>query len=209
MSREQRPLESDLINKKEAPEDPATRSQPMYGVVLGLPEEFGAEIAAMRERYSPLAARRIFPHVTLRMPFTTEDARALAPALEAVALRYLPVQLHAHGLGSFIAGDSRVLYVEVQRTERLFRLHEAVVHALPDVQNVYPNTESYHLDGWVPHITIADSLTEERLAEVQAELSDYSPRCDWEVRELLLVRSGTAGDGTLLWTTTRAFRTPA
>jgi 2'-5' RNA ligase len=181
----------------------------MYGVVLDLPEDFREEVAALRERHCPSAARRIFPHITLRAPFTTDDPKGLAPAIEDVALRYLPVRLHAHGLGSFVGPRNNVLYVEVQRSDRLMRLHEAVVHALPDVRDVYPDAPSHQFENWVPHITLADGMSEERLEELQRELAEYKPDCEWEARELLLVRSQSAEDGSLLWTTTRSFRLPA
>lgn len=186
-----------------------TKPQSMYGVVLGLPEEFYDEIAGKRERYCPSAAKRIFPHITLRAPFATEDPKGLARIIEDVALRYLPVQLHAEGLGSFVGPRNNVLYAKVERSDRLMRLHEAVVHALPDVRDVFPDAPAHQFENWVPHITIADGITIERLEELRAELSDYTPICEWEARELLLVRSQSAEDGSILWTTTRSFRLPS
>ncbi len=185
------------------------KPQPMYGIVLDLPEEFREEIAAKRERYCLQAAKRIFPHLTLRAPFTTDDSKGLVPAIENVVLRYLPVRVHAEGLDSFIGSRNNVLYAKVERSERLLRLHEAIVHALPDVRDVYPDAASHQFENWVPHITIADGITEERLAELKHELRDYNPHCEWEARELLLVRSQSAEDGSILWTTTRSFRLPS
>lgn len=185
------------------------KPQPMYGIVLDLPEEFQEEIAAKRERYCPQAAKRIFPHLTLRAPFSTHDPKGLVPLIENVVLRYLPVRVQADGLGAFIGPRNNVLYARVQRSDRLLRLHEAIVQALPDVRDVYPDAASHQFENWVPHITIADGITEERLAELQHELRDYHPHCEWEARELLLVRSQSAEDGSILWTTTRAFRLPS
>lgn len=185
------------------------KPQPMYGIVLDLPEEFREEIAAKRERYCPQAAKRIFPHLTLRAPFATDDSKGLVPAIENVVLRYLPVRVHAEGLDSFIGSRNNVLYAKVERSDRLLRLHEAIVHALPDVRDVYPDAASHQFENWVPHITIADGVTEERLAELKHELRDYNPHCEWEARELLLVRSQSAEDGSILWTTTRSFRLPS
>lgn len=185
------------------------KTQPMYGVVLDLPDEFSDEIAGQRETYSPQAAKRIFPHITLRAPFTVVDPKTLAPALEAVALRYLPVRVRASGLGSFVGPTNNVLYSKVERSERLLRLHEAVVNALPDVQDVYGYAPSHQFDNWIPHITIADGVSEERLEEIMQEVQGYDPECEWEATEILLVRSETGENGSLLWTTTRSFRTPS
>jgi len=184
------------------------KPQSMYGVVLGLPEEFYDEIASKRERFCPSAAKRIFPHVTLRAPFATKDPKGLVHIIEDVALRYLPVQLQAEGLGSFVGPRNNVLYAKVKRSDRLMRLHEAVVHALPDVRDVFPDAPAHQFENWVPHITIADGITIERLEEIRGDLADYIPRCEWEARELLLVRSQSAEDGSILWTTTRSFRLP-
>lgn len=185
------------------------KPQPMYGVVLDLPEDFREQIAHDRERYSPQAAKRIVPHITLRAPFTTDEPKALVPALEDVALRYLPVRVHAEGLGSFAGPRNNVLYARVERSERLMRLHEAVVNALPDVRDVYPDAPTHQFENWVPHITIADGMDVEQLETLKEELREYNPSCEWEARELLLVRSQSAEDGSILWTTTRAFRLPA
>ena len=187
---------------------PPTRPQPMYGVVLDLPEEFREEIAAKRERYCPQAARSIFPHITLRAPFTTDDPKPLAHALESVALRHLPVQVRASELGSFVGPRNNVLYVKVERSDRLMRLHEAVVGALPDVRNVYPDAPSHQFENWVPHITIAFGMPVDELDGLMRLLEDYHPAHEWEARELLMVRSQSAEDGSILWTTTRAFRLP-
>ncbi len=184
------------------------RPQPMYGVVLDLPDDFREEIAAMRERYCPQAAKRIFPHITLRAPFTTDNPRALAPAIEDVALRYLPVRVHAHGLGSFVGPRNNVLYTKVERSDRLMRLHEAVASTLREVRDVYPDAPSHQFENWVPHITIADGMSVEGLVHLMRELQDYKPECEWDACELLLVRSQSAEDGSLLWTTTRSFRLP-
>jgi 2'-5' RNA ligase len=185
------------------------KPQSMYGVVIGLPEEFHEEIASKRERLCPSAAKRIFPHITLRAPFAADDPKGLARVIEDVALRYLPVQVSAEGLGSFVGPRNNVLYAKVERSDRLMRLHEAVVHALPDVRDVFPDAPAHQFENWVPHITIADGITIERLQELRQELADYMPRCEWEARELLLVRSQSAEDGSILWTTTRSFRRPA
>ncbi len=180
----------------------------MYGVVLDLPAEFREEIASHRQRSCPEAASRIFPHVTVKAPFTTEEPRTLAPALEEVAARSLPVQVRASGLASFSGPRGIILYVKIERTDELQALHEAVVNALPDVQNVFPHTAEQQLQNWVPHITLADALSEERYQELIGELREYQPWCEWEARELLLVRSESAPDSSLLWTTTRSFHPP-
>lgn len=193
----------------DSPGEASTRTLPMYGVVLDLPEEFSEEIAAQRQEHCPEEARRIFPHITLKAPFTVADPRTLVPALEDVALRYLPVSLHAGGLGAFTGAGNNVLYVRVERSDRLLRLHEGVVRSLPNAQDVFPHTASHELDGWAPHITIAAGMTEERLEELRAKLEAHNLTCDWEARALLLVRSESTERGSVLWTTTRSFRMPS
>ncbi len=190
-------------------QEEARRTQTMYGVVLDLPDEFSDEIAAKRRKYSPASARRIFPHITLRGPFVVDDSREIVGELEEVALSYLPVRIKSCGLGSFRGARNNVLYANVERSERLMRLHAAVVDALAEVRDVFPDASDQHLENWVPHITIADGVTDEELTRLEEELRDYEPRAEWDAHEFLLVRSQSAEDGSLLWTTTRAFRAPS
>lgn len=181
------------------------RPQQVYGVVLDLPERLSKEIAERRERYSPRAAASIFPHITLRAPFTPEDPKLVGAALERVARLYLPVAVRVRGLGTFRGPLKNVLFARVERTEPLRRLHEAVVEALHDVRDAYPGAPSHQFANWVPHVTIAFGMNDDRLEELAEELRPYVPEGDWEAHELLLVRSRSKEDGSLLWTTTRSF----
>lgn len=180
--------------------------QKMYGVVLGLPETLREEVAAVRTQYSPAAARRIFPHITLRAPFIAEESRAVSSLLEPVAAAHLPVRVTAAGIGWFEGPRHNVVYVKVERSEPLLQLHEAVTDAITDVEDVFPESAVYKRDKWVPHITIADNLDNDALERLLRELRDYNPRAEWEAKELLLVRSETSPEGSLLWATTRAIR---
>jgi len=187
----------------------APKPQQMYGVVLSLPDDFAEEIAARREKLNPRAPHRIFPHITLRAPFTADDPKSLPTVLEDVALRYLPVQVAARGLGAFVGSTNNVIYTKVERSPRLVRLHEAIVEALPNVRNVYSHATAHQFENWIPHITIVDGISEERLREMQNDLAEYVPEAEWEAREIVLVRSESDDLGSLRWTSTRAFRIPA
>jgi len=187
--------------RQETPQSP-----PLYGVVLGLPEEFAEEIAGRRQRYCPNANKVIFPHITLRVPFTCQDARSLIEPLERVAREKLPVKVTAKGLGTFKGTGKNVLYVHVERTPELLELHKAVVEALDGVNEVLPYAADHQMDNWVPHITIAEGMSEEQLECLMKEFEGYDPNEQWESNEILLVRSQQAEDGSILWTTTRSFK---
>lgn len=201
----------DLPEEEPRHEQEVAQTRTMYGVVLGLPDESSEEVEAKRHMYSPQAAKSIFPHITLRAPFTVEDPRRLTPVLEDIVLKYMPVDIKLNGVGAFKGDRNNVIYAQVENNERLFRLHEALVRGLAEVsvEDIFPDAMDHQLENWVPHVTIADGLTLEGLERVHEELRDYNPSQSWEARELLLVRSESSADGSLLWTTTRAFRAPA
>ncbi|HVW81717.1 MAG TPA: 2'-5' RNA ligase family protein [Mycobacteriales bacterium] len=141
------------------------------GVAIGIPEPFGAELQAWRERLGDPNALRIVPHVTL-LPPTVVGNGTLAEIeehLRRVAARFRPFVIRLRGSATFLPVSSVVFVPLVQGIAECEQI-EAQVRSGPLTRAL---DYSYH-----PHVTVAHDLPDEALYRALSELAGYDARFD-------------------------------
>ena len=139
------------------------------GVVLLVPEPWATEVDGLRRALGDEALGRVPPHITLVPPVNVRD-EDLATALDLVhaAARQCPALDLRLGPAASFAPVSPVAYLAVSGgAEALGRLEvlRAELHQGPlDRPSDLP---------FVPHVTIAIELPDDRLAAAVAALGDY------------------------------------
>ena len=139
------------------------------GVVLLVPDPWATEIDGLRRALGDEALGRVPPHITLVPPVNVRD-EDLANALDLVhaAARGCPVlDLHLGPAASF-APVSPVAYLAVSGAPAVMGRVEALRAEL----HQGPLERSSDLP-FVPHVTIAIELPDDRLAAAVAALGDY------------------------------------
>jgi 2'-5' RNA ligase len=154
-----------------------------YSVVSYLPGELGEFVDRLRRRFDPALAAWL-PHVTLLPPRPLPDAldRPLETIRRQCAL-FEPFDATVHGVCTFWP-VSGVVYLSFSAGgKRLIELHDALNCAELERQE-------RHL--YVPHISIAQDLDEQRtasvLADVERECSAHKAGWTFRVESLFLVR---------------------
>lgn len=136
------------------------------GVAIGIPEPFGSELQAWRERLGDPNAGRIVPHVTLVPPTTVaaDELPAVEESLRAIAALERPFEIRLRGAATFLPVSPVVfvpLVVGIAECERLAR----VVRTGPlDIETRFP----YH-----PHVTVAHDLPPDALARAFDAMTSY------------------------------------
>jgi 2'-5' RNA ligase len=140
-----------------------------FGVAIGLPEPYNAELQGWRERLGDPNAGAVPPHVTLLPPTPLPEDRLaeVEEHLRAVAAQEQAFGLHLRGSGTF-RPVSPVVFVTLARgigeCERLERKVRSGVLART---TAFP----YH-----PHVTVAHDLDEGRLDVAFDALASYDAR---------------------------------
>jgi len=101
--------------------------------------------------------RRHRPHVTLAVAERIDTAR-LQDVRDRLAATHLDIALYSPA----VFQRSGVLYLSVVPTLALLRLHQEVHAALRD--SLVAPWHTYSVGAWVPHCTLAQSLTRAQLA---------------------------------------------
>lgn len=139
------------------------------GVAIAIPEPYGAQLQAHRERFGDPSARSIPTHVTLLPPTEVSDDELprVEEHLSAVAAAEPGFDLHLRGTGSFRPVSPVVFVTLVGGISDCERL-ESAVRSGPLWRETRFN---YH-----PHVTIAHDVPDEALDRAFHELRDYEIR---------------------------------
>lgn len=165
--------------------------------VVALPdEEHTARIAALWDElerdFGVREARSHVPWPHLSLQGADEYAVAEVDArLRVLTAEATPITVAADGLGIF-AGPQPVLYVPVQRTEALNRIHGELWRRLaPFSRGMSPY---YAPERWAAHVTLAQwDIPPERLGAVISRLA--ARPLAWEMRLVALGLIVGVGDG--------------
>jgi 2'-5' RNA ligase len=139
------------------------------GVAIEIPEPYGEQLRAARERFGDPQAQQIPPHVTLLPPtaVAADRLQEVYDHLGAVAAGEPPFELVLRGSGTF-RPVSPVTFVPlaagISDCERL----EAQVRSGPLVRELRFN---YH-----PHVTVAHDVDEAMLDRAFDEMAAFSAR---------------------------------
>lgn len=139
------------------------------GVVLLVPEPWATEIDGLRRALGDDALDRVPPHVTLVPPVNVrdDDLGAALDLVHAAARRCPPLELHLGPTATF-APVSPVAYLAVSGPPA----SRAALVGLRDDLLVGPLERTSDLP-FVPHVTLAIELPEERLAASVLALDGY------------------------------------
>jgi 2'-5' RNA ligase len=151
------------------------------GVAIGIPEPFGSELQAWRERLGDPNAKRIVPHVTLvpPTPVPAEDLPGIEESLRAVAAAERPFEIRLRGSATFLPVSPVVFVPLVMGIAECERLARAVRTGPLNIVSRFP----YH-----PHVTVAHDLPPEALARAFDVMASY--RAMFEVWGFTLFERG-------------------
>ena len=93
--------------------------------------------------------------------FDTSDIEPVVEQLRQEILHFLPMELSFQAIGSFL--DSRIVYLSPTKTPELMAMHSSVHEVLREA--IAPSSQ-YIPATWIPHLTIANRIDEDKLAEV-------------------------------------------
>lgn len=154
-----------------------------YGVVILPPADLYRELLAIRDRH-PLLRSLAPPHITVKSPFLYRQTGAIVvEQLEEICAAWEPFEIRLGGLGTF---RDRVLYVKVHEDGDLSDLHWDLLEGLEGY--VETLQERFEGSGYTPHLTLADKLSAEDIAEARKLLDGLSFRRRFQVDRIHLLR---------------------
>ncbi|MFC0524741.1 YjcG family protein [Pontibacillus salicampi] len=133
-----------------------------YGVAIFPSKKIQDVANSYRKRYDPHYAL-IPPHITIKEAFELqeEDIEEVVKQLSEVAKNTKPFSLMIHKLSTF-SPVTNTIYMKVEQVEELMNLHERLNKADP-----IPEEDSF---SFVPHITIAQKLSDDEHSDVYGSL---------------------------------------
>jgi 2'-5' RNA ligase len=137
------------------------------GVAIGIPEPYGRELQAWRERLGDPNALRIVPHVTLLPPTSVPAERLpeIEEHLRVAATDVRPFDIRLRGSATFMPVSPVVFVPLVQGIAECEQL-EVKVRAGPLLRET---GYAYH-----PHVTVAHDLPDDALYNAWTALSSYA-----------------------------------
>ncbi len=104
------------------------------------------------------------PHITLKEPFEADEEQIeneIIPELKQVARKTTPFSIHIQKVSSFTP-VTNTIYLKVEPNEEIQALNERLHN------EKLPDNKQY---SFVPHITIAQKLSDEEYSDVYGTLS--------------------------------------
>ncbi len=140
-------------------------SQPIRYLIAALPPESIAEQVwfykrHVAETYGSIRGMRVLPHITYLPPFTMHEQSVELAIADVMNLTssFQPESIQLEGFGHFTGRKSHVIYVAVEKTERMQQQYSALAAyaqeslSLPQIRQQF-----------TPHLTIAyRDLSEEK-----------------------------------------------
>jgi 2'-5' RNA ligase len=141
------------------------------GVAVAIPDPYGSELQAWREKFGDPLALAIPTHITLLPPTEVDDRdlAAIEEHLRRVAEVERPFEIHLRGTGTF-RPVSPVVFVQLATGISDCERVERAVRSGPLGREIKFN---YH-----PHVTVAHDLCDDLLDRAYDTLGDYEARFD-------------------------------
>ncbi|MBM7553997.1 YjcG family protein [Thalassobacillus pellis] len=132
-----------------------------YGIAIFPPKAIQDVANSYRKRYDVHYAL-IPPHITLKEPFEAEeeDIEKIVPELEKIARETRPFDIEIKKVSSF-SPVTNTIYLKVEPSEEIIELNEKLHSG-----NLSDNREY----SFVPHITIAQKLSEDEFSDIYGSL---------------------------------------
>ncbi|QHT46070.1 hypothetical protein M662_06045 [Bacillus sp. SB49] len=133
-----------------------------YGIAV-FPSKKVQDVAnSYRKRYDPHYAL-VPPHITMKEPFEADEAEIeniIIPELKEIAKETQPFSYGVYKVSSF-SPVTNTIYLKIDPSEEIFALNDKL-HA-----GQMPEERAYQ---FVPHITIAQKLSDEEFSDVYGSL---------------------------------------
>ncbi|HET7626761.1 MAG TPA: YjcG family protein [Bacillales bacterium] len=133
-----------------------------YGIAIFPSKKLQDMANALRKRYDPHYAL-IPPHITIKSAFEIDNEAEIAEIvgeINEIAKTIQPFSLHVYKVGSFHPVNN-VIYFGVKPTSSLTELHDKLNEGKLKREEPY---------NFVPHITIAQGLSDDEHADVYGSL---------------------------------------
>ena len=165
-----------------------------YGIAIFPTKKLQDLANSYRKRYDTKYAF-IPPHITLKQAFEAEDSEigAIAEQIRDITLKHRPFLLQVTKAKSF-QPVSNTIYFKVEPSEELISLHEAFQGG------VFPEEEN--ATAFVPHITIAQELSDNEHSDVLGQLTMLDVSHEEEAKRIHLLYQLEDG----AWTVYETFR---
>ncbi|PUZ29787.1 RNA 2',3'-cyclic phosphodiesterase [Chitinophaga parva] len=164
----------------------------IYFIALLPTAEVGKEIIKIKqefaEKYGPVYALKVLPHITLQVPFTADPAleKAFCDELTEFAKTQAPFEVNLNGFGTFPNKQNRVLFINVEKSETMSAMHRLLINFL---RKEFGFSTMLARTGFTPHVTVAfKDLTDEQFEKAWPEYENKEYTASFKVNNLYFLR---------------------
>jgi 2'-5' RNA ligase len=164
----------------------------IYFIALLPTAEVGKEIIKIKqefaEKYGPVYALKVLPHITLQVPFTADPAleKAFCDELAEFAKTQAPFEVSLNGFGTFPNKQNRVLFINVEKSDTMSALHRQLINFL---RKEFGFSTMLARTGFTPHVTVSfKDLTDEQFEKAWPEYENKEYEATFKVNNLYFLR---------------------
>ncbi|ACU58646.1 Phosphoesterase HXTX [Chitinophaga pinensis DSM 2588] len=164
----------------------------IYFIALLPTAEVGKEIIKIKqefaEKYGPMYALKVLPHITLQVPFTADPAleKAFCDELAEFAKTQAPFEVSLDGYGTFPNKQNRVLFINVEKSETMGALHRQLINFL---RKEFGFSTMLARTGFTPHVTVAfKDLEDAQFEKAWPEYENKEYKATFKVNNLYFLR---------------------
>lgn len=164
----------------------------IYFIALLPTAEVGKEIIKVKqefaEKYGPMYALKVLPHITLQVPFTADPAleKAFCDELTEFAKTQAPFEVSLNGYGTFPNKQNRVLFINVEKSETMSAMHRQLINFL---RKEFGFSTMLARTGFTPHVTVAfKDLEDEQFNKAWPEYENKEIKATFKVNNLYFLR---------------------
>lgn len=164
----------------------------IYFIALLPTAEVGKEIIKIKqefaEKYGPVYALKVLPHITLQVPFTADPAleKAFCDELAEFAKTQAPFEVSLNGFGTFPNKQNRVLFINVEKSETMSALHRQLINFL---RKEFGFSTMLARTGFTPHVTVAfKDLEDAQFEKAWPEYENMEYKATFKVNNLYFLR---------------------
>ena len=186
------------------PEDSLTAETPgsgagRYALILPLPPEIGLTLGEQMEGVPGATVPPLGYHVTILGPFVFRaDPQVGLSLLRKALLSTAPFAVNLQRLGYFRQANENVLFIHVDGSAELMRLHNRLLAELGErITDRHPRGEDWDLRQYTPHVSLGLHIPDATLDAALRRLSDFRPAYAVHVRELWLLHE--TADSPSVW----------
>lgn len=164
----------------------------IYFIALLPTAEVGKEIIKIKqdfaEKFGPIYALKVLPHITLQVPFTADPAleKSFCDELAEFAKTQAPFEVSLNGFGTFPNKQNRVLFINVEKSETMGALHRQLINFL---RKEFGFSTMLARTGFTPHVTVAfKDLEDAQFDKAWPEYENKEYTATFKVNNLYFLR---------------------